>query len=81
MKEFISKKALSGLVILCGDFNVNSAQKKPSKFECNLSKIKGQPEFAKIIPLLNNEYFYMIKALTSDKWELIDLIRESSRGG
>lgn len=39
------------------------------------------PEYANIMPLINDEYKALLKALKSDKWSLVDLLRESNQGG
>ena len=41
----------------------------------------GVYEFENIMPLFLNEYKAMLNALKSDKWDTIDLIRQSKIGG
>jgi len=41
----------------------------------------GIYEFENIMPLFLDEYAAMLNALKSEKWEIIDLIRQSTMGG
>jgi hypothetical protein len=48
-----------------------------------LTQCKQEPEkYSQLLPLIENEYLYMMKSFTLEKsWSVVDLGRESTKGG
>ena len=63
----------SGLVIVCGDFNQNASEIKPQQVADKVALMRQTNQFVNVIPLIEQEYQALIRALGSTKYELVDL--------
>ena len=66
----------SGLVIVCGDFNQNASEIKPQQVADKVALMRQTNQFVNVIPLIEQEYQALIRALGSPKYELVDLALE-----
>ena len=60
-------------MIVCGDFNQNASDIKPQQVPEKVALMRQTNQFVNVIPLIEQEYPALIKALKSPKYELVDL--------